>query len=67
MTLKPFGVRLDKNSYRKFNYIAHVEGRLMAQEARYVLLHYIAQYEQKHGKITKEQLEQLEERIRNGS
>ncbi|HML33803.1 hypothetical protein [Sporomusa sphaeroides] len=66
MTLKPFGVRLDKVSYLKFRYIAYINGRLTAQEARHVLLRYIMQYEQRHGKITTEQLEQLEERIMNG-
>jgi hypothetical protein len=43
-----------------------MNGRFAAQEARNILLRYIDQYELKNGAITLEQLQQMEERIRNG-
>jgi hypothetical protein len=62
--LPPIAVRLRKLSFKKFNYIAYMNGRFAAQEARNILLRYIDQYELKNGTITLEQLNQFDERIK---
>lgn len=61
--LSMIGVRLDKLSFRKFHYVAHMNGRLAAQEGRMILLRYIARYEVKHGEITLAKLQHFEERL----
>lgn len=62
--LPVIAVRLEKLSFRKFNYISYMDGRSASKEGRQIFLRYIEQYERKNGTITLEQLEQLEERLR---
>ena len=45
------GLRIDDDLYNKVCYIAKLDKRSFNQEAAYILMRFVADYEQRHGPI----------------
>ncbi len=57
---KHLGIEVDKELHQKIRYIAKYEGRSGNGQILYVLRQYIAEFEDKHGPITQELVEDAE-------
>ena len=48
---KHFGLRIDENLLCKFHFVCEYDGRSANSQILFLIRKYIAEYEEKHGKI----------------